>query len=31
MDNGQWFIDSYDSANKKEHYKKPLYWANQAQ
>jgi len=25
MDNGQWFNVSYDSANKQEHYKKPLH------
>jgi len=27
----EWFIVSYDSANKQEHYKKPLHWANQPQ
>jgi len=27
--NGQWLIVSYDSANKHEHYKKPLHRANQ--
>jgi len=25
MNNGEWFIVSYDSANKQEHYKKPLH------
>jgi len=25
LDNGLWFIVSYDSANKQEHYKKPLH------
>jgi len=25
MDNGQWFIVSYDSDNKQEHYKRPLH------
>jgi len=25
MDNGQWFIASYDSANKQKHYKKSLH------
>jgi len=29
FDNGQWFVVSYDSANKQEHYKKPLHSANQ--
>jgi len=29
--NGQWFIVSYDSANKPEHYKKPLPWASYVQ
>jgi len=24
LNNGQWFIVSYDSANKQEHYKKPF-------
>ena len=28
---GQWFIVSYDSANKQVHNKKPLHWANQPQ
>jgi len=28
---GQWFIVSYDTAYKQEHYKKPLHWANQPQ
>jgi len=31
LENGQWFIVSYDSANKQEHYKKSLHWANQPQ
>jgi len=26
MYNGQWFIVSCDSANKQEHWKKPLHW-----
>jgi len=30
-DNGQWFIVSYDSTNKQDHYKKPLHWANKPQ
>jgi len=25
VDNGQWFLVSYDSANKQERYKKPLH------
>jgi len=28
---GQWFIVLYDSANKQDHNKKPLHWANQPQ
>jgi len=36
MENGQWFIGqwflvSFDSANKQDHIKKPLHWANQPQ